>query len=312
MAPPDKPHDAEPEAHENREHAINALPPVETREANLMQHALQALASAPKPPETAEKVPSVAEQLALICEIGKLLRMTAPTDKEKIAFWEVYKKCIDDFRAAINLPPLDGIKTTYKFRISSAMERGDADELLRVFDEEKKEYAKPPFYKRIPGLNFLFGVGGGAVEMGGNLYELGKQGVKAATGDEQAREVLKRVGKSLLELDKVFATVIRKDEYVKSIQEGGEETGYVLGKSAFDALSAALTGGAAGAAGRGLAVGGHGVREAAHMAGHVAGHVAAEAVHVAGHATHGPEEHAEAPRKPGKKVEQTPGVKKPT
>lgn len=295
MGTPDKPDSATPEVHEARERTAGPPPPsAETREANLMQHALQALASAPKPPEAPETVPSVGEQLALICEVGKMLRMIAPTDREKIAFWEVYKKCIDDFRGAYGLPPFEKARSTYKFQIGKAMERGDADALMRIFDEEKKEYAKPPFYKRIPGFNFLFGVAGGAGETASNLYELGKQGVKAATGDEQAREMLKRVGRSFLELDKVLAAVTRKDEYAKSIQEGGEETGYVLGKSAFDLASAILTGGAAGAAGKGLAVGGRGARHAAHMAGHVAGHVAAEATHVAGHETHGPEEPPEA------------------
>lgn len=292
MGMPDKPDSTAPEGHEAREGTTKPpLSSVGTREAKLMEHALASLASAPKPPETAEKVPSIGEQLALICDVGKMLRMTASSDREKIAFWEAYKKCVDAFRGAIQLPPLDKVSTTYKFRIASAMERGNGNELMRIFDEEKKEYAKPPWYKRVPGFNFLFGVAGGAGEIGLNLYELGKQGVKAATGDEQAREVLKRVGRSFLELDKVFAAVIRKDEYAKSIQEGGDETGYVLGKSAFDIASAILTGGAAGAAGKGLAIGGHGAREAAHMAGHVAGHVVAEGVHVASHGVHGAEEH---------------------
>lgn len=302
MGTPDKPDSAAPEVHEVREGTAGPPPPsAETREANLMQRALASLAAAPKPPETAEKVPSVGEQLALICDVGKSLRMMAPTDREKTAFWEAYKKCIDAFRDGYGLPPLEKAYTGFKWRISSAMERGNADELMKIFDEEKKEYAKPPFYKRIPGFNFLFGVAGGAGEMGSNLYELGKQGVRAATGNEQAREMLKRVGKSFLELDKVFAAVVRKDEYVDSIQKGGEETGYVLGKSAFDIASTLLTGGAAGAAGKGLAVGGHGARHAAHMAGHAAGHAAAEAIHVAGHETHGPEE-PKPTAKPGKRV----------
>lgn len=293
MGTPDKPDSAAPEVHEVRERTSGPPPPdAETREARLMQHALASLASAPRPPETAERVPSVGEQLQLICDVGRSLRMMAPSDKEKTAFWEVYKQCINDFRDAYGLPPLEKAQTTYKFRIGAAMERGNGDELMRIFDEEKKEYAKPPFYKRIPGFNFLFGVAGGAGEMGSNLIELGKQGVKAATGDKQAREMLKRVGRSFLELDKVFATVTRKDEYVKSIREGGEETGYVLGKSAFDMASALLTGGAAGAVGKGLAVGGRGARHAAHMVGHVGGHVVAEGAHVAGHGVHGPEEPA--------------------
>lgn len=251
--------------------------------ARLVQAASGQLSSVAKAAETKQDLepPAVKDQLRLILDLGKGMHDVALSD-QKPAVWNAYIRCVNDFRSAYaNLPPINDTSMIFKRRIGDAMERRDAGALLRVFAEERSERAKPPIWQRIPGLNFIFGAGAGAKELAKGVGELGKQGFNAVAGSPEekahARHVLASVGKSLMDLNQIVATVTRKEEYAQSIRDNGETTGFVLGKSAFDIASAILSGGAGGVAGK---VGGHIGREA----GHVAGHIAAEAGHVASHA----------------------------
>lgn len=111
-----------------------------------------------------EGLPTAQLQLEIIVKLGVVAYDKAKGKKRKIA-WEAYKKCIDDFRKGYGLPPLDEAWTKYKVPIGEAMERGDAKDLLKIFDTEKTEYPKArEFWEKLSnteGVNFVTGVVGG-------------------------------------------------------------------------------------------------------------------------------------------------------
>ncbi|MBI2639100.1 hypothetical protein HYW83_05940 [Candidatus Peregrinibacteria bacterium] len=219
--------------------------------------AMARLNSAPKLPETEpEQPPTLEKQLAVIMRLGKAAYDAAPSEK-RAELWRAYITCTDKFREAYGgLPPFSEAWTSYKHQISSAMEHEDPVWLLRVFKKEKEDYARPRKFwekvKRIPGVNFVAGIFGGAAELGSGVATLANEGRKSlgvfASEEEQrqAQQVMGAVGESLKHLDELAAGFLRSGEYAESIhQEGGATTGYVLGKHYFDVALMLIGGGVA-------------------------------------------------------------------
>lgn len=224
---------------------------------HVVSDAMAKLNSAPKPPETGpEQPPTLETQLAVIMRLGKAAYDEAPSGKGP-ELWKAYIACIDKFREAYGgLPPIGETSSSYKFQIGDAMNHEDPAWLLRLFAKEKEERARPrkiwEKVKRIPGVNFVAGIFGGAAELGGGIATLANEGRKSlgvfASEEEQrqAQQVMGAVGESLKHLDELAAGFLRSNEYAESIRrEGGVTTGYVLGKHYFDLALILIGGGAA-------------------------------------------------------------------
>lgn len=213
-------------------------------------------ASRVKLPETAtEQTLPLEQQLSIILRLGKRAYSEAPSEKKR-ELWKAYIDCVDKFREAYGgLPPIDKAWSSYKMQIGDAMNQANSTWLLRIFAQEKREYAKPrklwERIKRIPGVNFVAGIFGGAAELGSGVITLANEGRKSlgvfASKEEQqkAAQVMGAVGESLKHFDEMAAGFIRSEEYAESIKEGGTTTGYVLGKHYFDLALILIGGGAA-------------------------------------------------------------------
>lgn len=244
----------------------------ERQAGDALAYALQAVSRAPTSDvdgdgETPREMPSVQDQLQVIAETGSLMhRLANPAEKTRV--WEAYVKTINEFRAAYcKLPPVEEIgDTPTRYAVSDAMQRGNTEALTRLFEEERRELAKPPLWKRLPLFNVLTGI-----------VEGGKENVSSlvALADMSPKEIAGNVILALRNLDEVAATLSRAAEYQESVMKhGGETTGHVVGKSIADLTAMVLTGGAVGAAGKAAKAANLGAKleRAAVMASQAAGH----------------------------------------
>lgn len=291
-------HQAEGGAPETQKKAPNVdLPTPEMEAQHRLENALSDLAQAPNiddGEETPSELPTAAEQLETIVAYGSLVHRLS-SSAEKTVAWNAYVACINEFRKTYaNLPPVDDINTSsLRYGISDALQRGDAATVVKLFDEERAELAKPSLWKRLPFVNFFVGVGDSGAELVESFSEM------------RIREVPNNLVTAFQHIDDVGKMLARVDEYEESINKhSGETVGYVIGKSVGDLASAILTGGIGGAAAKAaqaakaakVVVGvGHKLERVVHVGGHVAGHAAAEVAHITGHGAHGEDHKLEEP-----------------
>lgn len=200
-------------------------------------------------PEKPPEVPSIAEQLSRILEMGETAyamgSFYANMDEHQMEeLWNAYIQTIDDFRLAYaNLPPLKEIDTEYKTHIFKAMRNKDAATLIEIFDTESKEYNEPA-WKKIPGVKFgkgFFTAGKQVVEGGAILAEsFAKAPGIGVTEDEKehARAVLNTVGNSLLNFTQVVQNYFRIPEYEEALAQNRFKQKYfdeeMAGRYGFD------------------------------------------------------------------------------
>ncbi len=232
----------------------------------LVQGAMGRLASmeGALPHEAKEKptdIPTLEQQLDVMLRLGREAKYRATTREQKAQVWEATLACINDFRQAYGgLPPIQEASTSYAVWINDSINQGkDAIYILNIFKKEKADVATPSYVKHmeqlkrtvgtIPGVNFLAGVGAGAIELVGGAGTLANEGRKAAgvganeTEQEESKRVLGAVAASFMNLGHIAAALLRTEEYKESIaKDGGETTGFVLGKHYFDVASALLGG----------------------------------------------------------------------
>lgn len=236
----------------------NSKPAIDTATGDrTVSGAMTRLNSAPRLLETEPEKPLPLEkQLAIVMRLGKEAYNKAPPGKGP-ELWQAYIACIDKFRETYGgLPPMKDAPSSYTFQMSDAMNHEDPAWLLRIFVKEKEDYERPRKFwekvKRIPGVNFVAGIFGGAAELGSGVVTLADEGRKSIgifaseKEQQQAQQVMGAVGESLKHLDELAAGFLRSGEYAESIQkEGGATIGYVLGKHYFDVALMLIGGGAA-------------------------------------------------------------------
>ncbi|MFA6521893.1 MAG: hypothetical protein WCT53_05950 [Candidatus Gracilibacteria bacterium] len=260
----------------------------------LVQGAMGKL-DAMSPREAKEKpveIPTLAQQLDVMLALGRKASYEANTREQKSQVWEATLGAVNEFRKAYGgLPPIQEASPTYSIWINDSINQGrDGQYILNIFKKEKAERGTPSYIKHveqlkrtvgtIPGVNFVVGAGAGAIELVGGAGTLAGEGLKAAgvganeTEQQESQRVLVAVAASFKDLGHLASVLLRTEEYKESIaKDGGETTGFIMGKHYFDVASALLGGHALQGA---LGIGASGGKMAAE-AGSAAARTAAEA-----------------------------------
>lgn len=263
----------QPERHEE-------LPPSGEREQTadhtqekgeaIVEHAMastNALPSAQKQKDSLEgmddQLPNAEYILKVILELGHEV-YDKSSGPERTKAWDAYLRCVNEFRATYgNLPPIQKARSDFRFQIGQAMERRDAGNLLRIFNQEKSTIEHPwrtafgAVKKEMKGVvggiwNKITGVKTQAIDLGVGIKEIGRHSFIAyvpgiADSPEEAREskkLLSTIADSFHDFNEVAATVLHVDEYNEAVKQGmdSEAMQIVQGKMYFDAALAMLGG----------------------------------------------------------------------
>lgn len=208
--------------------------------------------------EVAEKaVHGLFPVLEAAIAVGKSGYENAPTREAGQEAWQEYLAGIDSVRQQLKLPPLKSADTGFAYQISTAMSRGDAKMLEKIFIEEISYGTETvgelwERMKTCPGINFVVGA-----------VESGKEGLTAipyfflmlsrySFGNKIEQEEaatffieIKKLLTSRTGIKKLGEGFIRCEEYAEAFDPKykGDKAGYALGKTWMDALLLAYTAG---------------------------------------------------------------------